>query len=259
MMRIATLCIAAAVLTATPAPAQVLSSEAAVNKAGRQRMLSQRIVKAYCQIGLDIAPEASRTQLRQALSLFESQLQDLVAHAPDPTLKGALEELDREWRPFKSVALGPVDREGARRLHGLDETLLEAADRVTRLFETTASPALGRLVNVAGRQRMLSQRLAKLYMLRRWNIESARIEADAAAARAEFSAALETLRSAPQNTSAIEKEISVITLQWEWFQAALELDGAYSYALVVADASESILESTDRLTRMYEGLQPRGR
>lgn len=259
MKRIATLCMTAALLAATPAPAQLLSSEEAVNKAGRQRMLSQRIVKAYCQIGLDVAPGASRTQLQQALSLFESQLRDLAAHAPDATLKKALGDLEREWRPFKSAALGPVDRDGARRLHGLDENLLQAADRVTRLFEAVAAPGLGRLVNVAGRQRMLSQRLAKLYMLRRWNIESARIEADAATARAEFAAALGTLRSAPQNTPAIEKEIAVVTLQWEWFQAALELDGAYSYALVVADANESMLESTDRLTRMYEELQSRAR
>lgn len=143
-----------------------------------------------------------------------------------------------------------MDREGARRLLALDERVLEAADRVTRLFESAASPALGRPVNVAGRQRMLSQR----YMLRRWNIDGERIEADAAAARAEFAAALETLRSAPQNTPEIETEISGITLQWEWFQAALELDGAYSYALVVADASESILESTDRLTRDVRGI-----
>lgn len=97
MMRLATLCITAALLATTPAPAQVLSSEAAVNKEGRQRMLSQRIVKANCQIGLDVPPEASRAQLQDALSLLESQLRDLSAHAPDAAVKRALDHLNRAW------------------------------------------------------------------------------------------------------------------------------------------------------------------
>ena len=36
---------------------------AAIDMAGRQRMLTQRIVKAYCQVGMRVTPEVSRAQL----------------------------------------------------------------------------------------------------------------------------------------------------------------------------------------------------
>ena len=43
-----------------------------------------------------------------------------------------------------------------------------------------------------------------------------------------------------------------MALQWEWLQTAIAAEGATSYRLIVAEATESILESTLRITRMYE-------
>ena len=43
-----------------------LPLQTAINKAGRQRMLTQRIVKAYCLVGLGVSTEQSKAQLAQA-------------------------------------------------------------------------------------------------------------------------------------------------------------------------------------------------
>ena len=62
-------------------PAAEINYGAAIDAAGRQRMLSQRIVKAYCQIGLKVVPEVSRSQLTGAVRRFDAQLVEL-AHYP---------------------------------------------------------------------------------------------------------------------------------------------------------------------------------
>lgn len=246
--------IAVAVALLACAPLAAAPSEATVNVAGRQRMLSQRVVKAYCQIGLGVLPEVSRTQLLEAVALFASQLSVLESAVTDTDTRDALRALARAWRPFKELALGPVDRERARRLHARDGEVLAAAQRLTQRLESLAPNVVGPLVNRAGRQRMLSQRLAKIYMLQAWGIDGPALRHDAAEARAEFGAALVMLRTAPQNTEEIRSQLAAVELQWKWFENALTLEGAHAYTLVVADASESIVDSMDRITRLYEQL-----
>ena len=43
-----------ALLTVTSAWAEITTLSSAINKAGRQRMLTQRIVKAYCLVGMSV-------------------------------------------------------------------------------------------------------------------------------------------------------------------------------------------------------------
>lgn len=227
---------------------------AAIDSAGRQRMLTQRIVKAYCQIGLQVTPEVSSQQLADALRRFETQLDALARVAPDAATRRALRRVVTAWAPFKRVAAGRVTRDAARRLVMLDETVLRAAHDVVLALQAAAATPQAKLVNIAGRQRMLSQRLAKLYMLRAWGVETPDLRDQMDAAGHEFEGALATLRAAPENTPAIAGELEAVDLQWEWFKGAIEQQGAVNYALVVADASESILSSMDLVTGMYAEL-----
>ena len=228
-----------------------------IDIAGRQRMLSQRIVKAYCQVGLQVTPEVSQAQLGGAVKRFDSQLRSLAAHAPNAEARDAAARVATLWRGLRQTARAPVSRDGARELAGRSEAVLQASQTLVLALERAAGTPEVKLVNTAGRQRMLSQRLAKLYMLRAWDIDSASAQADIDATGKEFAAALASLRAARENTPAIRAELEAVALQWEWFRSAIELQGAESYALVVADASESILNSMELITAKYARLARR--
>ena len=245
---------AAVLLAAAGAGAAEIDYGAVIDVAGRQRMLTQRMIKAYCQVGLAVTPEVSRDQLGRAASRFAEELARLKRGAPNAAVRQAAQRVEKLWLPFHEAVVGPVARDKANRLDTQGESLLKASHELVMALQEAAGTRHARLVNIAGRQRMLSQRLAKYYMLRVWGLDTPAMREEMEAAANEFSGALGTLQSAAENTPAIARELDAVALQWEWFRRALELQGAESYAFVVADASEAILNSMDLVTARYAAL-----
>lgn len=231
-----------------------LSLSAAINKAGRQRMLTQRIVKAYAQIGQNILPDESRRELSEAVGLFDRQLGELKTFTEGDKAAGHVAYLEALWMPFRKVAVSEVTPGGGRLLLDTNDDLLKAANSVVLALQSQAKTPVPRLVNISGRQRMLTQRLAKLYMLKQWGFNPQALTDEIQQAENEFTGALYALRVAPENTPQIERELEAVSLEWDWFRHALDWEGAESYWLVVVEASEAILDGMERITKLYEEL-----
>lgn len=231
------------VLAAEPGP---------VGRAGQQRMLAQRVVKAYSQIGLNVLPTAAMNQLTNALASFDANLKALDDSASSDDLKRVLSELALAWQPLKQGAMSPVSQDRALALSRQTDAVDLAAKRLVQQMQDHADTPGNRLVSLASRQSALCQKIAKAFMLMSWGIESASVREELDAAVNEFSGGLEQLKTQRENTAEIRRELDEMALQWEWLQTAIAAEGATSYRLIVAEATESILESTQRITRMYE-------
>ncbi len=250
------LLLAVLVGSAPAAEVSYLDEAAAINKAGRQRMLSQRIAKIYLQIAERVAAPAARGQLVEAVWVFDDQLADLKAFAPDAETRSTVEEVARRWAEVRALATGPVNRDGAKGMVAASERLLEAAERNTAALERRSARPVARLVNLAGRQRMLSQRVAKNYLLLAWGgFEPAAIRAELAAARGEFERALGELRAAPETTAEIRAELDAVAAEWQKLAPMLsrQRDTAAS-RLAVVEAADAILVRMEGITRLYERL-----
>ena len=233
--------------------ADSLDFATAIDKAGRQRMLTQRITKTYMQIGLGAKIEQSREQLRQAIELFEEQHSELKSFASTVELNEALLVIEALWEPFKGTALTEPNKTTARRLNEMDDRLLDACESVVYLFQDIADTDYTNVVNMAGRQRMLSQRLAKFYMALASDLGSPSMLSRIDRAKNEFMGALVNLKRAPLNTPAIAAKLEEVEQQWLWLESSLDIGEAY-YPLLVVDASEKILELMDTVTGMYAKL-----
>jgi len=235
-----------------PAPIETLSE--AINQAGRQRMLTQRIVKAYAQELLEVQPLEARQQRDSAIALYDRQLRALKAYAPNTSVKDALALVSKLWESFRAASSGEVSRDGMVRLSTINDEVLRASHQVVLRLTELSSNGVGHLVNIAGRQRMLSQRIAKFYMLRSNGLDSNEVRQAQDQAVREFIAALDELSAAPENTPEINQALREIRRQWTIFEASFRLhDGDY-IPLLIALFSEKVLKGMNEITGMYAKL-----
>jgi hypothetical protein len=250
---------AAAVALCAPAMAQIMSLNEAINKAGRQRMLSQRMAKAWLAMGQGVEGKRAEKILFDSMAWFDRQFIELKAYAPTPEIKATYTALEPVWSDYKSALVGePPDRSAAAILLSLDAKVLRLAHQGTVQLELYSGKTVGQLVNVAGRQRMLSQRTAKFYLSRCWLAAVPEQIKELNKARQEFGQALNTLMHAPQATPAIRQELELAQQQWVFFDNALarltDTGNSLQHATEVFASSENILQVMDRVTGMYSKL-----
>lgn len=227
-----------------------------INKAGRQRMLTQRMAKAYAMLGLGIAPEQASQLLQQSRVQFEQQLIELRGGVTNDEIRAAQERLEVAWQAYRQSLSNPPTAAAGRQVYLDADAVLKAANSLTVLYEKLAGTTQGHLVNVSGRQRMLSQRMAKAYLFQQWgvNVEQARTELEEA--KRDFMAALDELNKSPENTPDIRNELALANTQWMFFNNALSETDRDQAARHVASTSERILGVMEFVVTRYEALAP---
>lgn len=248
-----------AALLGLPARAQVRDLNDAINKAGRQRMLSQRAAKAYLAQALQTQPRQAARILDESLARFDRQLVELKAFAPSPAIRDTYLQLESAWAAYKEQLVGKTPSvAGAGAVARQSNVVLALAHKGTGQLEQVSGAPVGRLVNVAGRQRMLSQRLAAYCYAVAAKVDTEASLAEIQKARQQFLAGMRELHGAPQATEQIRRELQLGEAQWVFFDTALQRAQAgamnqenLSHVFV---ASENLLSVMDKVTGLYAAL-----
>ena len=241
---------------ATGAQAQ-MGLSGAINYAGWFRALSQRMAKAYCQQYLQVLPAAAVDVMgltRKMVQTGSGELARGMQSGQWPAEVGRqLAEVQKQFALLNQMTSAPATTTAlvAAASEQADRTLL-IAQAVTEAIEKLAQAPSARLVNLAGRQRMLSQRLAKNYFLNAAKVESKVVQAQLASDAADFRQALQTLKAAPVSTSSIRNELELADSQWLFFESALRRPADDAGLNAVATTSERLLGVMDKLTGLYD-------
>jgi hypothetical protein len=232
-----------------PASAQSVAGLSAVATAGKQRMLSQRVFKAYAQQALAVMPERAGPVLSASLDELRSANIALQTQAKGG-LEGELKAQALLIGKLATLVAAPPDAKTLKQAAALSEELLANAESVTQGFIKAGGEAPGAMVNLAARQRMLSQRAAGAYFAYQTEIKSPELKARALAAAGQFKAALSVFEDAKAEFPLIADRLELARMQMIFFDNALaNIDTPRKEQFItIATTSERVLVEMDSIT-----------
>lgn len=238
------------------AQAQVANINDAINKAGSLRYTANRLAKVYFQIGMGIDADRSRRILDSQIAMYDRRVVELKNYSPTPEIKETYLALEKAWSGYKDLLVGAKpNQEAGRKMIEVSEEVVNIANKATGQLAAHSGTTQGNLVNISGRQRMLSQRIAKYAQAMNWGVAPANAQAEIDKSKAEFVQKLGELSAAQINTQQIKDELELGKQQWMFFDSALTGKGdKKANATNIATTSERILEVMDNVVGMYEKL-----
>jgi len=245
-----------------------------INLSGRQRMLTQKMSKEALLVALKVEPEKNRRNLERTMALFERTLVGLIsgdaglklAKAPNARIAaqlGVVMDLWKKFRPLvKRVADGRADRATLERIARDNLPLLAEMNRAVKMFEKVAgadTAELAVVINLSGRQRMLTQKMTKEYLLAALGIDREANHRNLRKTTALFDRTLKGLLDGddaqnlpPTTDPAIRAQLKKVMKLWADFRPLLARPATRENLLAIAHANLPLLAEMNRAVKMYE-------
>lgn len=223
----------------------------AIDRAGLQRMLTQRMLKSYCQLGQDQFYIKPDEKLNDALKRYEKGLGFLIDFESVDGVSESLNNIISIWPKYKELITAKATKDNAPELVLLNEKLLSLSHKIVLALQAESGKELGKIVNISGRQRMLSQRIELFYLLRDWGFEDDFYADALAKSRREFTEGLAYLNSYPGNTEEVKKLLAKAEKSFNLFSHSLdEKNNAFLISLTVGQLLKYMNTATNLYSKM---------
>ena len=235
------------------AHAEKFNTSQTINQAGLQRMLSQRMAKNYILLSQEIDTQAAADELDESSALFEENLFKLTSSISNDESKLALKSLKQNWYAFRQFVLSDANKEQTVEVVDRSTNLLKSAHALVMTLEKNSRTHSDHLINVSGRQRMLTQRLAMLYYASNSGVQEKLFQQEMHKTSRQFSQALTKLIKAKENNATINESLQEVNNQWSFYKTKFDGSNKGRFSpKTIKVVSESLLKDMNRITKLYE-------
>lgn len=251
-----------------------------LNLAGRQRMLTQKMSKEILLIAWNVDVDKNREELKKSSAAFERTLNGLIKGdkglglppAVNPDIKEHLNNVKPYWNDFReivdeTVASGQTSEGIIKKVSDMNLPLLDVCDEVVMVHEVVAEQVTGGgalIINLCGRQRMLTQKMAKEFLLITLNVNPTenklRLKRTTYLFEQTLNGLIEGDRYLKLHRSTnrdIIKQLSKVQDVWKDFKEPIDMalsTGKWSQDSIrkIADLNLPLLTETHKAVNMYE-------
>ncbi len=217
----------------------------ALKLAGEQRILTQALLKTYCQIGQEIRFLAAREEQQQSIERFDASLAELKSYPGGEGVSAALAEVEAKWQPYKKALQAKVSKEQAPTLEGLAEAAHAATDQLIKAIEAGEKIPFEHIFNLANEQATVTQRAAAQYLMASWGLNPEKHREQFKAAISAFDSNHIELTTSPQNNKETAKAMSSLSKKWDLLKDGHHVDeGEFlpGFVVRICDSAREMLE-----------------
>ena len=222
-----------------------------IDIAGKQRMLSQKIAKAYFFYGQGIRPDKTRKQLMESIEEFDRNHDTIKKSVDNEGVQDMLVFISMAKDELALLAKQPYNKENAALVLDYSETMLEGSQDIVKRLEGMSKQKKAAIVDLAGRQRMLTQRIAKYYIAYQAGFRDTNTVRQLNQAVKEFEKAQAILSKSKQNTPQIKAELAKVEKLWRVvakFYKDVERGGL---PVIVLATTDNIMATMNNVTHQY--------
>ncbi len=257
-----------------------------LNLSGKQRMLTQKMSKEILLVALGQETEKNLANLSKTSGLFDKTLKGLRVGSDElrlpPTSSSRilrqLGKIDAIWADFYPVVKAVIDAGNASKDHvaaiaSNNLSLLKQMNKAVGLYEKDAkkgglksAPGLAATINLSGKQRMLTQKMSKEFLLVAYGHEAEDNKLSLLETYSLFERTLKGLQDGDETLGLpgtkpqhIRDQLAVVSGLWSDFKPIVEYGADHKTASIgkdkigeLASTNLPLLKEMNKAVGMYE-------
>jgi len=239
-----------------------------INLAGKQRMLTQKMSKEALFMAKGIDADANKESLTKTVELFDKTLKGLaigdkelnLPKTEDKDILAQLTKVTELWTPFKEniekVIAGKSDKATLEAIAKENLPLLKNMNKAVGMYAKASGskldPEMAKTINLAGKQRMLTQKMTKELLLVANGIDTDANKENAKKTGGLFETTLKELTDKCKNDG-IKNQLGTVAKLWGDYKAIIEKADTSDESLKKAEElNMPLLKEMNKAVKMFE-------